>query len=69
MDTLFVDDIGSVSGSASLHDVEGGVVEGDEGEAPGQVLLHEVPGGGRAGPDHLLLDGVHAGRGLLGDES
>ena len=42
----------SVSGSAALHDVEGGVEEGDEGEASGQAVLHELLGGGGAGPAH-----------------
>ena len=41
-------------------DIEGGVVEGDDGEAPGQAVLHELLGGGRAVSDHthlLLLGG------------
>ena len=37
-------------GAAPLHDVEGGVVEGDEGEAAGEAVLHELLGGGGAGP-------------------
>ena len=41
-----------MSGSAALHDVEGGVEEGDEGEASGQAVLHELLGGGGAGPAH-----------------
>ena len=37
-------------GAAPLHDIEGGVVEGDEGEPAGEAVLHELLGGGRAGP-------------------
>ena len=32
-------------GAAPLHDVEGGVVEGDEGEPAGEAVLHELLGG------------------------
>ena len=50
-----------MSGSDSLHDVQGRVEEGDDGEAPGQAVLHELLGGGRAVSDHthlLLLGGA-----------
>ena len=44
----------SVSGPAPLHDVQGGVVEGDEGEAAGEAVLDKLLGGGGAGPEAAL---------------
>lgn len=44
-----------MSGAAPLHDVQGGVVEGDEGEAAGEAVLDKLLGGGGAGSDDATL--------------